>query len=390
MQRLDAAIGLLGQFARDARAARTLWGRRTPSLARQLAEAAVLRLGPGRLGLSEYHDYRLARPELRLADKRAYVGWRGEPRLDRCNDPRWHVYADDKVLLDRLLRDAGLPRPELQAVYRSPLEPGPDTAVLSTPRALADWLLGEARLPLFVKPAHSGFGRGTHLIRERSAPARMLVMDDGQALPVDAFVDRLPNPKLRGTLLQTPLRPHAELAALQCQRLSTLRMMTLTLPGNAPLLYRAVWKVPRRCNIIDNYECGTTGNLLGQVDAASGRVLRVVQGHGMASRELDRHPDSGLPFAGTTLPDWSAAVAVVLRAAQLLPALRFQHWDIALTDAGAVPLEVNLFAAGGTELSQVVDGRGLLEHALLALNRHPPSSPPEPAPVAEPAPQHEA
>jgi len=53
----------------------------------------------------------------------------------------------------------------------------------------------------------------------------------------------------------------------------------------------------------------------------------------------------------------------------LLPDFGFQHWDVALSDQGAALLEINLFSAGGAELSQLVEGRGLLEPRLLACNQ---------------------
>ena len=47
--------------------------------------------------------------------------------------------------------------------------------------------------------------------------------------------------------------------------------MVLQEKGAEPCIYRAVWKVPRRFNIIDNFESGTLGNLLAAVDIDTGR-----------------------------------------------------------------------------------------------------------------------
>lgn len=341
-----------------------------PVLTRQLIEILLLRLPPGSLGPSEYYDYRLFEPRYRWADKRRFVGWRGEPSLDRANTIEWQRYADDKIALAALLDAAGIAHPRLRVAYLAPEAERPDDcADLGSPVALAAWLRANDRWPLFAKPVHAGFGRGAFLLEGRDSGTDQLMLGGaGPArIAVEAFVAALANPGGRGYLLQDCLAPHASLAALLCGRLSSLRMMTLTpRPGAAPELYRAVWKLPRRHNVIDNFESGSTGNLLAQIDVETGRVLRVIGGYGMSLRELERHPDSGLPFAGLQLPDWPAVVATTLAAATLLPGLRFQHWDMALAAEGPVPLEVNLFAAGGTELSQLVERRGLLEPRLLA------------------------
>lgn len=340
-----------------------------PALARQLLEIMLLRLPPGSLGFSEYYDYRLFEPRYRWAEKRRFVGWRGEPALDRANAGEWQRYADDKIALAALLGAAGIAHPRLRATYLARGAERPDgAAALGDAAALAAWLRANERWPLFAKPAHAGFGRGAFLVEGRSAADELLLGGPGpDRMAIDAFVAALANPGGRGYLLQDCLAPPAALAALLCGRLSSLRMMTLTpRPGAAPELYRAIWKLPRRHNIIDNFESGSTGNLLAQIDLATGRVLRVIGGYGMSLRELDRHPDSNEPCVGLQLPDWPAVVATTLAAAALLPGLRFQHWDVALADGGPVPLEVNLFAAGGTELSQLVERRGLLEPRLLA------------------------
>lgn len=350
------------RFFRDAQAARALGG---PLPLRQGVEALLLRLPPSRLGLTEYHDYRLFNPALRWADKRRFVGWRGEPALDRGNAPAAHVYADDKISLATLLHAAGLPQPRLQAVVWRGAEHLPGCRSLSDPTALAQWLRGEARYPLFMKPAHAGFGRGALWLEGWDADADLIDLQPAGRQSPDQLAAGLNNPERLGYLVQDALLGDPALAPLLGPRPSGLRVMVLFEPGKGPQIYRAVWKIPRRRNIVDNFESGTLGNLLGAVDLDSGRVRRVVQGYGLAMREPSHHPDSGVPLSGIQLPHWSRVREITLAAAQLLPDLRFQHWDVALTDRGPILLEVNLFAAGGTELSQLVEGRGLLESRLL-------------------------
>ena len=337
---------------------------------RMCLEALMLRLRPNCLGLSEYFDYRLYEKRLSWAEKRQFVGWRGEDALDRCNDPSCHVYADDKTALAALLEDAGLPHPRVAAIYQNDVPGSLAAARLQTPEQLVEWLRTYDDFPLFAKPVHAGFGRGAFLIQGLDEARKCLVFGpDGVSFPLEEWVAGLSNPEGLGYLFQSVVAPHRKLAELQSGRLSSLRVMVLQEKGAEPCIYRAVWKVPRRFNIIDNFESGTLGNLLAAVDIDTGQVLRVVRGYGLCMEQLAHHPDSGLAFKDLVLPDWAALKTVVLKAARLLPDFGFQHWDVALSDKGPVLLEVNLFSAGGTELSQLVEGRGLLEPRLLACNQ---------------------
>ena len=54
-----------------------------------------------------------------------------------------------------------------------------------------------------------------------------------------------------------------------------------------------------------------------------------------------------------------ASTALATAAARLLPGIRTQSWDIALTDAGPVPLEVNF--GGDLNLTQLASGAGVLD-----------------------------
>ena len=71
------------------------------------------------------------------------------------------------------------------------------------------------------------------------------------------------------------------------------------------------------------------------------------------------HPDTGQPIVGTLIPDWRDLTVPVKQAAMVLPGIRTQSWDVALTDAGPVPLEVNF--GGDLNLAQLASGEGVLD-----------------------------
>lgn len=333
---------------------------------RQLAEAIPLRFPPSRLGFSEYFDYRLFDPHMAYAEKRRFVGWRGEPALDRANHPQWQLYADDKLALLHLLSQAHIPQPSLYAVYCRKSRDCYGMSCISTAENLVDWLRACRTFPLVAKPIHGGFGRGVYLLEAYDHAVDELMLAGVGRMATEKFVAGLTDPEGLGYLFQEALNPHPALAEINCRRLSTVRVMTLTEPDGGISIYRAVWKIPRRGNVIDNFESGTTGNLLGRIEMDSGQILKVIQGFGLERQFLEVHPDSGLSFLGLELPDWQELKNLTIASARLMPEFRFQHWDMAITDRGPIPLEVNMFAAGGTELSQIVEQRGLLEERLMA------------------------
>ena len=122
-------------------------------------------------------------------------------------------------------------------------------------------------------------------------------------------------------------------------------------------ILHAIWKIPVGDNVADNF--WREGNMLGLVDAESGRVTRVVQGVGPDHRQVETHPDTGARIIGADLPDWDALTSLCLKHAASLSGLRLQAWDIAMCPEGPVAMEVNI--GGDFNLPQLAAGAGLLD-----------------------------
>jgi hypothetical protein len=89
----------------------------------------------------------------------------------------------------------------------------------------------------------------------------------------EGFLRELEPYRKQGYLLQEMLRPHPEIAALCGARLSTVRLIVLLEHGE-PAVFHALWKIPVGANPADNF--WRPGNLLAGLDAADGRVTRVL------------------------------------------------------------------------------------------------------------------
>ena len=362
-------LNRLTEYLSQARRVNTMHG---VSTVRQFLEIARLSRAPGRIGPGDYYSYRLFDPMLDDAAKEEFVGWRVEPRLDALNDPAWRCLGLDKVLMYALLDNAGIRIPETRAIYLpGRLRPLSGSEALHAPTALHAWLRNSNNYPFFSKPSASGFGRGAFLVDAFDQADDCVVTREGERIKVTDFEQSFHDIERLGYLFQTPIRTDPRLLGSLGPIVSSLRMIVLCDEDQAPILHRCFWKLPTGSNSHDNYNGGKTGNLAASVDHTTGQIVRVINGTGLGVIEVERHPDSGAVLQSLAVPDWQDVIDFTLKAALTLPKLRFQQWDIALSDRGPLAVEVNLFGTGGCDLSQLLYRKGLLDQTMRSfLSRH--------------------
>jgi hypothetical protein len=332
-------------------------------VAAQILEILRLRAGPGRLGTSEYYDFRLY-DDARLTweQKRQFGGYRAQKAIeDTVIDDYSQFLSLDKITFDTVMRAHGFPLPRLQAIYH----PGgrkvvKDVALLRDKAMLADFLRNEMSYPFYAKPSNGGYG--TRNLSVLARDDERLIMASGPPQTINDFCATLSNPSELGFLFQDALQPAAETVAICGDRLSGVRLQVL-LGKNGPQVFRAMWKIPVGHNIMDNFQHGRSKNLLGAVDRESGIVKRVIAGVGLDQVENPQHPDTGAEALGFALPCWKELKTTVLEAATVFPGFLAQGWDIALTNAGPVLLEVNML--GDLDLSQYAYGIGFMDDEFL-------------------------
>lgn len=358
-------LSRLGEYAKLARAVRARHG---IGLFRQFAEISALSREPGRIGPGDYYTYRLYESAIPPEEKRRFVGWRAESWVDTLNDPRWHCLGLDKVLMYAVFRDSGITIPETKAIYLPGRRRTLHGAVSLTSEAeLQAWLRDPDNYPFFSKPSASGFGRGAFLASRYDGADDAVVMKDGTCVPVLQFTSGFGDIEQLGYLFQTPAQPDSRLIPILGNTLSSLRLVVLYDEQEGPLLHRALWKLPAGNNMNDNFNYGISGNLVAAMSLDDGRIERAVAGTGQELLEVAVHPDTGLKLAGLAVPDWRQLVDFTFQAALTLPKLRFQQWDIALSDRGPMALEVNLSGTGGCDLTQLLYRKGLLDEDLMRL-----------------------
>jgi hypothetical protein len=127
----------------------------------------------------------------------------------------------------------------------------------------------------------------------------------------------------------------------------------------------AAWKINLGENVADNY--WREGNLLAELDETPGNIVCCMTGLGSRFRLVDRHPKTGERLIGFHGPCYREALDLVLHACKLFPGIPIQAWDVAITDRGPIPLEINV--VGSLFIPQLIKQRGLLTHDFRELIR---------------------
>jgi hypothetical protein len=321
---------------------------------------AKLAFGPGRLTFDEYLALRLFDPKLYAdADKRAFVGLTQSRKI--WIKANFHVenfaLAENKIAADALFAAYGFRTASTLALFCNQVA-GQSPRLLRSAAELGDFLRDAAHYPLFAKPLDGFQSLGSASFDRYDRASDSLITVSGQPLPVATFAADVNANYGQGYLLQRRVSPHAEVRAICGDRLATVRLLT-TMTAKGPRIIRACWKIPAGAHGADNF--WRAGNLLAQLDLATGRVLRVIRGVGMTLEEVTHHPDSGAALIGIHVPNWSEIVRTAVEAAKVLPDLKLVGWDIAPVDEGAVLVELN--HTPDFILPQLADRRGIMDAA---------------------------
>ena len=191
-------------------------------------------------------------------------------------------------------------------------------------------LAGGTPADFVVKPSGGHHGLGVRVLRHEDGA--LVDLEGARWTPLELVRELHADPEFDLFVVQERLRNHQDLLALcDAETLQTVRMTTFVPDAGGPQLVHACVKLAFGGRNIDNFRGGTTGNVLVEIDIATGTLLRPFAPAG--------RPQGGIE--GRVLPDWGAAVALALRSAELLLPQRTMGFDIGLTPSGPVIVEAN-------------------------------------------------
>ena len=182
------------------------------SYLRQMVELYQLASGPHRLGVEEYYELAVFDdahfPGPRKVD---CIGWRASHAIDlKLNGQYWRATANDKVLNYALLQHYGFAMPNTVATYSPQQRRVGKELSLGTRLELEAYLTQAMRFPVFIKPIHGSYGRGTFLLKSYEAAGRYFIDAHGKQLALTDLMNACLTPQYSGMLFQDCLQPHAD------------------------------------------------------------------------------------------------------------------------------------------------------------------------------------
>lgn len=305
----------------------------------------------GKLTFDEYVQYRLYDDELFTKDeKRAFVSDRKNLEWTfKVNDASWIACSEDKWLMYSILRDHDLPVPETRAIATRQRRDFGAIPVLASADDLREFAR-KNKAPLFIKPVAGVASSGADIITAFTEDGVVLKM--AGEVSHAAFMDDVVGGD--NFLIQTMLENHPVVQAIS-DGVATVRCFNFMYEDRLDVK-SVVIKLCGKGNVADNY--WRAGNMIADVDPATGEMVRAVMGSGLSHQEITEVPEAGAAIVGVRLPHWEDALALNARCAHMFAGLRFSSTDIALTPDGPVVVEVN--NGGAMMLPQIAQSKGYL------------------------------
>lgn len=133
---------------------------------------------------------------------------------------------------------------------------------------------------------------------------------------------------------------HSDLNKLYPNAVNCLRIITILDNNGVPHCIYAVLKMGYNGRVVDN------NGLFSPVDLKTGKIKYPAHsGETPKGIVYTEHPDTHVKLVGYQLPYVKEAVNMCLKAALVVPQIRYVGWDVAITENGPVIIEGNTYCA---------------------------------------------
>jgi hypothetical protein len=263
----------------------------------------------------------------------------------RLNPSSWAPLLEDKGIFYRYCMSAGIPIPELLALFLKRTAGWTSAGrPISGRENWCRFFLEQCPPEFVVKPSRSAYGKGMRVIRREDGE---FVDSSGFRYSPEALYESLVlNPDFESFVIQKRVYNHPELQRLSgAEGLQTFRIVTVVDIHGRVQLASASLKIIVGNNVFDNHCHGLSGNLLAEISPTDGSIVGVrhdtVDGSGM--QEVACHPVTGIRFIGFRIPSWDRICATIRRVVPEFLPIRTIGWDVALTPDDLVFIEGNIW-----------------------------------------------
>ena len=136
-------------------------------------------------------------------------------------------------------------------------------------------------------------------------------------------------------ILEDVIPQHEKMNSLYKDSLNTLRITTIAVDEKINIIY-SVLRVGQGGSCVDNI---TSGGMYCPVNEKG--IITKPAFCNKTGKCLTHHPETGVEFVGFEIPYYKETVDLILKAATLVPEVRYVGWDVGITPDGPVLVEGN-------------------------------------------------
>ena len=308
----------------------------------QLLDMMRLRHAKNGVYFEEYYSNRIYLPQHTKAQKKQFIGRKGNFNLNKRLSPfeltkTARGLLRDKIRFNATIAEHGFRTTHTQAVVMQEGDAGGIPA-LRTVAEIEAFLLTKAEYPIFVKPQEGTRSVGSALIEGIDPTTRELKLFNGKRIVAGDFAREVLSEYASGFLIQSALRQHPDLSKVAGPAVGTIRVVTVMRNDTPEVLY-TLWKIPSPNAMSDNF--WQDGSMLAEIDKDTGKLVQCRRGSGLTQEMMETHPTSGHPFASVQIPHWDEVLDMTTRCHKLWPNFGVLGWDIAITEEGPSIIECN-------------------------------------------------
>lgn len=177
--------------------------------------------------------------------------------------------------------------------------------------------------PSFImKPVFGTRGAGIQILNTKSVAEAKKLLTEMFKSGVNAMI------------LEELIVQDDRLSAIHQESANTLRVATIRYDDRVDVIFSYL-RMGKGNSVIDN---ASAGGVFGVVNVDTGKIYAACDRLGGT---FEKHPDSGINLIGFEIPRWEEVKQLVVKAAQILPKVRYVGWDVAVTKTGCVLIEGN-------------------------------------------------
>ena len=144
--------------------------------------------------------------------------------------------------------------------------------------------------------------------------------------------------KTNSVLIEEYVVQNKIIASLHPSSINTLRIVTLRADNGKNHILYAFIRIGNEGRVVDNIN---SGGMAAPINLKSGIINNIAFDKNINYYEF--HPLTGIKIVGLQIPMWKEAKNLVLKAAELIPQVRYIGWDVALTESAPILIEANYF-----------------------------------------------